>query len=132
MKRSVMFRTTGVVCLLAMLPFVSGCGVIFGGTRQTIRATSSPDGTAVTTSPQTVSYTTPTSLNLQRKQEYTLTFSMAGYSSQTAQLQKDLRMGIVVADVILTGQRVLPRRPLALGYQFKYPTIDQALADIFR
>src|SRR5262249_5595564 len=28
-----------------------------------------------------------------------------------------------VAEVITTGQRVLPRRPLALGFQFKYPTI---------
>jgi uncharacterized protein (TIGR01777 family) len=35
-----------------------------------------------------------------------------------------------VADVIATGQRVLPRRPLALGYQFKFPTIDTALTAI--
>jgi uncharacterized protein len=35
------------------------------------------------------------------------------------------------AEVILTGQRVLPRRPLALGYAFKYPTVDAALAQIF-
>ena len=34
------------------------------------------------------------------------------------------------ADVIAAGQRVLPKRTLALGYGFKYPQIDAALADI--
>jgi uncharacterized protein (TIGR01777 family) len=42
-----------------------------------------------------------------------------------------LRLGLgEVADVVLTGQRVLPRRALALGYAFRYPTIDAALAQI--
>jgi uncharacterized protein (TIGR01777 family) len=36
-----------------------------------------------------------------------------------------------VAKVLTTGQRVLPRRALALGYQFTFPDIDAALADIF-
>ncbi len=35
-----------------------------------------------------------------------------------------------VASVITTGQRVLPKRALALGYQFKFPEIDAALADV--
>ena len=44
-----------------------------------------------------------------------------------------LRLGLgKVADVIATGQRVLPRVPLALGYTFQFPTIDEALADLFR
>jgi uncharacterized protein len=33
------------------------------------------------------------------------------------------------ADVVLKGQRVLPRQALALGYEFKFPTIDAALVD---
>jgi NAD dependent epimerase/dehydratase family enzyme len=37
-----------------------------------------------------------------------------------------------VADVIGKGQRVLPRRALALGYAFQFPTIDAALADILK
>jgi uncharacterized protein len=36
-----------------------------------------------------------------------------------------------VADVAATGQRVAPKRALALGYVFKYPQIDAALAEIF-
>ncbi len=35
-----------------------------------------------------------------------------------------------VASVITTGQRVLPRKALELGYQFKYPHLAEALRDI--
>jgi uncharacterized protein (TIGR01777 family) len=42
-----------------------------------------------------------------------------------------LRLGLgEVAHVVLTGQRVLPRRPLALGYAFRYPSVDAALKQI--
>jgi uncharacterized protein (TIGR01777 family) len=35
-----------------------------------------------------------------------------------------------VAGLVTTGQRVLPRKALALGYAFRFPTIDAALTDI--
>jgi uncharacterized protein (TIGR01777 family) len=35
-----------------------------------------------------------------------------------------------VAQVVTTGQRVLPRKTLALGYTYRFPTIDAALQDI--
>jgi uncharacterized protein len=35
-----------------------------------------------------------------------------------------------VAGVVTTGQRVAPKRALALGYAFQYPQIDAALAEI--
>jgi uncharacterized protein (TIGR01777 family) len=42
-----------------------------------------------------------------------------------------LRLGLgELAHVVLTGQRVLPRRAQALGYSFKYPTADAALQQI--
>ena len=37
-----------------------------------------------------------------------------------------------VADIVTTGQRVLPRRVEALGYRFQYPDIDSALRQIVR
>jgi uncharacterized protein (TIGR01777 family) len=37
-----------------------------------------------------------------------------------------------VAEVITTGQRVLPEKALGLGMQFRFPTIDEALADVVR
>jgi uncharacterized protein (TIGR01777 family) len=35
-----------------------------------------------------------------------------------------------VAGVVTTGQRVIPKRALALGYSFRFPDIDSALAEI--
>ena len=35
-----------------------------------------------------------------------------------------------VASVVTTGQRVLPRKALSLGYAFKFPEVDAALADV--
>jgi uncharacterized protein (TIGR01777 family) len=34
------------------------------------------------------------------------------------------------ADVILTGQKVLPQKLLAAGFQYHFPTLDQALEDL--
>lgn len=36
-----------------------------------------------------------------------------------------------VAEVVTTGQRVIPRKPLALGFSYKHPTIDEALKNLF-
>lgn len=42
-----------------------------------------------------------------------------------------LRLGLgEVASMLTTGQRVLPAKALALGYAFRFPTIDAALADL--
>lgn len=35
------------------------------------------------------------------------------------------------AEVVTTGQRVIPKKALTLGYQFRYPHLDAALAAIF-
>jgi uncharacterized protein (TIGR01777 family) len=35
-----------------------------------------------------------------------------------------------VADLVTTGQRVLPPRAQALGYAFRFPTVETALADL--
>ena len=35
-----------------------------------------------------------------------------------------------VTDVLATGQRVLPRKAMALGYAYKYPTVEMALSNV--
>jgi NAD dependent epimerase/dehydratase family enzyme len=35
-----------------------------------------------------------------------------------------------VAQLVTSGQRVLPREAQKLGYVFRFPTIDAALADV--
>jgi uncharacterized protein (TIGR01777 family) len=42
-----------------------------------------------------------------------------------------LRLGLgEVAHLLVTGQKVYPRKALALGYTFRFPTVDPALADL--
>jgi uncharacterized protein (TIGR01777 family) len=36
-----------------------------------------------------------------------------------------------LADMLLTGQRVVPAHALARGFRFRFPTIDAALSDLF-
>jgi uncharacterized protein len=34
-----------------------------------------------------------------------------------------------MAEIVTEGQRAIPARPLALGYSFAHPDLDEALAD---
>lgn len=123
-------RMAAVVCVVAASPWVAGCGVIFGGTRQSLRATSSPDGTAVRTMPETVEYKTPTSLSLERKQEYVLTFSMPGYTEQKVQLQRSIRGGIVVLDVFAGLVGVIIDAATGGWYKLSPDTVNVSLTKL--
>lgn len=43
-----------------------------------------------------------------------------------------LLVGAERASILLEGQHVVPRRTLALGYRFRFPTLKPALADLVR
>jgi len=92
----------GLVAAIALLA-ISGCAAIFHGSRQMIPVQSSPAGATVTTNPGTGQYTTPTNLNLARKESYVLSFSETGYSTASFNIQNSISGGYVVADVLLTG-----------------------------
>ena len=80
-----------------------GCGAILHGTRQNIDVQSSPTGAKVETSPATGTFTTPTTLDLERKNSYVLTFTSPGYTPATFNLHNNIGTGTVIADVLLTG-----------------------------
>jgi NAD dependent epimerase/dehydratase family enzyme len=42
----------------------------------------------------------------------------------------DLKFGSEFGKVLRGGQRVMPRRALDLGYEFRYPEIDGALKNL--
>jgi hypothetical protein len=73
------------------------------GGRQSIDVQSSPSGAKVETSPSTGSFTTPTVLDLERKNSYVLTFNSPGYTPATFNIHNSVGTGTVIADVLLTG-----------------------------
>ena len=96
-------RIIRIIAAVAVIAPLGGCGALFNGSRQSIQVQSSPAGTKVTTAPETGEYTTPTTLNLERKNSYTLKFEKDGYSPATFQIQHHTSGGIVVLDVLFTG-----------------------------
>lgn len=79
----------------------TGCAAISHGTKQTIPVQSSPNAVSVGVSG--MSFTTPTTLELNRKNEYVLSFSKEGYESAQIQVTKHLSGGFLAADILLTG-----------------------------
>src|SRR5262245_5804715 len=93
-------RTVPLVLTLAVL---SGCGAIINGTRQDINVRSDPAGATVATAEGRSSLTTPTTLKLERKRSYVLTFRAAGYQPATFNVDNHLSGGVLAADILLTG-----------------------------
>jgi hypothetical protein len=90
-----------IVCLLAVS--LMGCGALLQGSHQTINIQSSPSGAKVTVSPTGEEYTTPTSIRLERKNTYVLTFTKEGYAPAKFTIQKKLDVGMVILDFLFTG-----------------------------
>lgn len=82
---------------------LTGCGAVLHGTRQNVDLISTPAGAKVQVSPGTETYTTPATLNLERKNSYVLTFTSPGYNPATYDLHNGVGTGTVIADVLLTG-----------------------------
>ena len=92
-----------VIVSAAVAFSVAGCGVIFGGTTETIRVSSAPAAVRLTTQPATGTFTTPASLALQRKNSYVLTATMDGYRPAELQIRQEMRTGPLVLDILFTG-----------------------------
>jgi len=95
-RRSLPFASFVLVVTLSS----SACGLVFGGTRQMIRVESTPNGASVVTDPSTTTYATPASFSLQRNRSYAMTVSAPGYTSRTIEIQRSIRAGIVVLDIV--------------------------------
>ena len=62
---------------------------------------SAPAEATITTDPEAGTFTTPTSLELERKFSYTLTATKDGYRPATARLTKKMRVGPLIGDILL-------------------------------
>ena len=96
-------RLLSLVCVALSPAFLAACGLMFGGNHQSIQVQSSPEAAKVTTTPPSGDFTTPTTLNLERKNDYSLTFEKAGYSPAHFQITHSMRGGILALDILFTG-----------------------------
>ncbi|HKJ03493.1 MAG TPA: hypothetical protein VJ997_13590 [Longimicrobiales bacterium] len=96
-------KSTALTLALTSLLFLPGCGVIFGGSSETIALGSSPDHANVAFKRSGRTMVTPTEVSLERKGEYVLTFSREGYEPRQAEISRHLRGGILALDILFTG-----------------------------
>lgn len=91
------------LAIVASTSLLGGCGTMLHGSRQDIMVQSSVPGAMVQTSPLSSSVTAPGMLNLERKNNYVLTFTAPGYAPANVSVTNSIGVGTVIADVLLTG-----------------------------
>ena len=79
----------------------AGCATLIRGSTQIIPVQTAP--AAATFDVGGFAYTTPTTLELERKNEYILEFSKDGYESSRIRISKHISGGYIVLDALLTG-----------------------------
>lgn len=97
-----MVRVMSIISFVLISSLFLGCGAILNGTSKTIEIQSAPSGALVTGDPIIGDYITPTSIKLERKHEYILTFTSEGYEPATTRISKNFQAGILILDVLIT------------------------------
>ena len=117
-----------LACLITVTITSYGCGTITQGTRQSIPVQSSPNTVSIDVGGG--SYTTPTTLNLERKNEYILKFSKEGYESTQIQITKHLSGGYLVFDILLGLVGVIIDAATGGWYNLKPESVMVSLSKI--
>lgn len=117
-----------LACLITVTITSFGCGAITQGTRQDIPVQSSPNAVSIEVGGQ--SYTTPTTLNLERKNEYILKFSKEGYESAQIHITKHLSGGYLVFDILLGLVGVIIDAATGGWYNLKPESVMVSLSKI--
>lgn len=88
------------VIIFTALFLLVGCGAIFTGTKQEISINSNPPGAKVTIKPTGQTGITPFTVSLEKKNQYTLLFEMEGYKPKEAFIDRNMRAGILILDIL--------------------------------
>lgn len=83
----------------ALAAAVAGCGALFNGGPAKVTFTSSPEGAEVWINGMRRG-TTPTVLDLQKNQDYTVVFKLPGHKDVATTISKKVGAGYVVLDVL--------------------------------
>lgn len=106
---------------------VTGCGTIIGGSHDEVHVRTSPENTEVSVDPQGQTLRTPTTLSLDRDQDYLLTFSKKGYESQEVQLEHNLRVGILAGDILFGLVPIIVDAATGNWYEVEPERVDVTL-----
>ena len=87
-----------VLVVIAGSIFMSGCGALFLGTTQTVNINSSPVNSKIEVDGGI--YTSPTSIELARNKNYTVTISKEGYEPRSVKVNRSVSGGIVILDIL--------------------------------
>lgn len=82
---------------------LSGCGSLLNGSTKSFALGTEDKGVVVSGTPDIGEYQLPTTLKLQRDQNYVLRFSKDGYSDATLMIGKESQILTIFLDVIMTG-----------------------------
>src|SRR5436190_10182300 len=98
-------RVRGVsVCVFAALALAqSGCGAIFLGSTQLVTVHAIPPSATVRVLQTGLASQTPALVPLSRDGSYVLVVEAPGYRPVSVPLYRSLHIGVVVADIFLTG-----------------------------
>lgn len=110
--------------------FNISCGAMFNGTTQEILTQTSPTEVQVVVDGANVPYTTPTTLILERKDNYVLTFSKQGYAEKKVEIKRTLNGGILVLDILTGGIGVLVDAVTGAWYNLTPTTVAVSLVTL--
>ncbi len=94
-----MKRVLALVAVGALL--TASCGTIFHGTKVGVSIRSTPDCTVTVDGGE--SYQTPTVVKVKRGDSHTFKFEKQGYKAVTVQVDNNILVGTLIADIFLTG-----------------------------
>lgn len=120
-------KGTALTLTLTSLLFLPGCGLIFGGSSQSISLNSTPDHANVAFKRSGRTVVTPTEVSLARKNEYVLTFEKDGYKPHQEEITHHLRAGILVLDILVGLVGVIVDAATGDWYSLKPERFDVTL-----
>jgi hypothetical protein len=77
----------------------SGCGALFNGGPQSVNITSEPNGAEVWVDGSRMGVT-PIGLDLSKKSQHTVTFKMPGKTERTYIINRKIKSGFIILDVL--------------------------------
>jgi len=82
-----------------MFSALVGCGAVFNGAPQEVNVTSEPSGAEVWVNGNRVGVT-PVAVSLTKRQNHTVTFKMEGRPEQSIVLNRKVKAGYIILDVV--------------------------------